>query len=87
MIIGEAREHKSYTRNRKGKREVCHTTRKIYHLRCDNCEREFYRHSNQFDTRSSAHVCSQCDQKRFAQKQSSTLRQFNKWDASSTKPI
>lgn len=85
MIIGETREHRCYTRNRKGKREVCHTTRKLYHLRCDSCGGEFSRHSKQFNINSAAHVCSNCDQKQFAQKQSSILRQYNKYDASNDK--
>jgi len=87
MIIGETREHTVYSRWRNGRRELCNTTRKLYHLRCDSCGQEFYRHSKQFDTRSAAHVCTNCNQKQFAQKQSSVLRQYNKWDASSSKPI
>jgi len=87
MILSESHEHCTYVRWRNCKREVCKTTRKLYHLRCDSCNTTFYRTSKQFNAKSAAHVCGDCDQKKFAQKQSSVLRQYNKWDASSSNPI
>ena len=59
------------------------TTCTVYSIRCDNCERLFTRTAKEINRSSSAHCCNQCDPKRFAQRQSSILRKFNKWDASS----
>jgi hypothetical protein len=87
MIVSEAKLRSSYFRFRNGKRERCWTTQTIYHIRCDNCEREFTRTAKEINRASAAHCCDQCDPKRFAQKQSATLRQYNKWDASSGKTI
>jgi hypothetical protein len=87
MIIGEAKLRTSYFRHRHGKRQTCFTTQTIYKIRCDSCEAEFTRTSKEINRRSSAHCCSNCDNKRFAQKQSAILRQYKKWDASSSKTI
>ena len=87
MILGEAQIRTDYFRTRNGVRERCFTTKTIYKIRCDVCEYEFTRTSKELNRRSSAHCCSNCDSKRFAQKQSSVLRHFNKWDASSSKTI
>lgn len=87
MIIGEAKLRTEYFRTRNGVRERCFTTRTIYKIRCDNCEEEFTRTSKEINRRSAAHVCGNCNSKKFAQKQSSILRKFNKWDASSSKTI
>ena len=87
MIIGEAKLHTHYYRIRTGKRQKCFTTQTVYSIRCDNCEREFTRTAKEINRSSSAHCCDHCDAKRFAQRQSSILRKFNKWDASSSKTI
>jgi hypothetical protein len=87
MVISEKREHVTYNRMRNGKKHICHTTRKVYHIRCDSCGDEFYRDSKHFNQRSSAHCCRKCNPKRFAQRQSAILRQYDKWDASSSKTI
>jgi len=87
MIIDSAQVVTRYRRTRNGVQEQCRTTRTVYKIRCDVCEREFTRTSKELNRRSSAHCCENCDSKRFAQKQSATLRQYNKWDASSSKPI
>ena len=87
MIIGKAKLRTSYFRTRNGVRERCWTTQTIYKIRCDSCEAEFTRTSKEINRRSAAHVCGNCNSKKFAQKQSATLRQYNKWDASSSKTI
>ena len=87
MIIDSAQVVTRYRRTRNGVQEQCRTTRTVYKIRCDVCESEFTRTSKELNRRSSAHCCSSCDSKRFAQKQSATLRQYNKWDASSSKTI
>jgi len=87
MIIDSAQVVTRYRRTRNGVQEQCRTTRTVYKIRCDVCESVFTRTSKELNRRSSAHCCSICDSKRFAQKQSATLRQYNKWDASSSKTI
>ena len=87
MIIDSAQVVTRYRRTRNGVQEQCRTTRTVYKIRCDVCESVFTRTSKELNRRSSAHCCSSCDSKRFAQKQSATLRQYNKWDASSSKTI
>jgi len=87
MIIGEAKLRTGYFRTRNGVRERCFTTQTIYKIRCDLCGVSFTELVRSLIVVSAAHVCSNCDHKRFAQKQSATLRQYNKWDASSSKPI
>jgi len=87
MILETTKEYRTYIRTRNGKKERCSVGTTIYILRCDNCSSEFTRSSKVFNNRSSAHVCSNCNQKVFAQQQSSILRQYNKWDASSSKTI
>ena len=87
MIIDVCKEFRPYYRSRYGKRQKCYVGYKIYYLRCDNCSFEFIRTSKTFDKRSYAHVCANCNQKKFAQKQSSVIRQYNKYDASSSKTI
>ena len=87
MIIDSVQVITRYNRTRNGVQEQCRTTRTVYKIRCDVCENEFTRTSKELNRRSSAHCCSSCDSKRFAQKQSATLRQYNKWDASSSKTI
>ena len=87
MIIDSAQVVTRYRRTRNGVQEQCRTTRTVYKIRCDVCESVFTRTSKELNRRSSAHCCSHCDSKRFAQKQSATLRQYNKWDASSSKTI
>ena len=87
MIIDSAQIVTRYRRTRNGVQEQCRTTRTVYKIRCDVCESVFTRTSKELNRRSSAHCCSHCDSKRFAQKQSATLRQYNKWDASSSKTI
>ena len=87
MILETTKEYRSYFRTRNGVKEQCSVNYTVYILRCDNCGFEFSRTSKVFDKRSYAHVCSNCNQKRFAQKQSSILRQYNKYDASSSKTI
>ena len=87
MILETKKVPKTYTRHRNGVKQTCNTTCTIYFIRCDNCGFEFTRSSKKFDKRSSAHVCSNCHQKQFAQRQSAILRQYNKYDASSSKTI
>lgn len=87
MLIETTKESRTYYRTRNGKREKCNVSSTIFILRCDACGFEFTRSSKGFDRRSSAHVCSNCNQKSFAQKQSSILRQYSKFDASSSKTI
>ena len=87
MIIGEVKLNTYYYRTLRGQRQKCWTTQTVYSIRCDNCEREFTRTAKELNRSSSAHCCNQCDTKRFAQRQSSILRKFNKWDASSSKTI
>jgi len=87
MILETVKEYRTYNRTRRGKKEKCTIGYTVYILRCDNCGHDFTRTSKVFDKRSSAHVCSNCNQKKFAQKQSSILRQYNKYDASSSKTI
>jgi hypothetical protein len=87
MIIDSVQVVTRYCRTRNGVQEHCRTTQTVYKIRCDVCESEFTRTSKELNRRSSAHCCSSCDSKRFAQKQSATLRQYNKWDASSSKTI
>ena len=87
MIIDSVKVVTRYRRTRNGVQEQCRTTRTVYKIRCDVCESVFTRTSKELNRRSSAHCCSSCDSKRFAQKQSATLRQYNKWDASSSKTI
>ena len=83
MIVGEAKLNTYYYRTLKGRRQKCWTTCTVYSIRCDNCEQLFTRTAKEINRSSSAHCCNQCDPKRFAQRQSSILRKFNKWDASS----
>jgi hypothetical protein len=87
MIIDSAQVVTRYRRTRNGVQEHCRTTRTVYKIRCDVCESVFTRTSKELNRRSSAHCCSSCDSKRFAQKQSAALREYNKWDASSSKTI
>ena len=87
MIIDSVQVVTRYRRTRNGVQEHCRTTQTVYKIRCDVCESVFTRTSKELNRRSSAHCCSKCDSKRFAQKQSATLRQYNKWDASSSKTI
>ncbi len=87
MILETVKEYRTYNRTRCGKKEECTIGYTVYILRCDNCGHDFTRTSKVFDKRSAAHVCSNCNQKKFAQKQSSILRQYNKYDASSSKTI
>lgn len=87
MILETTKEYRPYFRTRNGNKEKCLVSYTVYILRCDNCGFEFSRSSKIFNRKSSAHVCSNCNQKRFAQKQSSILRQYKKYDASSSKTI
>tara|TARA_B100000989_G_scaffold147781_1_gene110101 strand:+ start:9090 stop:9353 length:264 start_codon:yes stop_codon:yes gene_type:complete len=87
MILEKLQKHRTYYRTRCGKKQKCVIGYTVYILRCDNCGCEFTRTSKVFNRRSSAHVCSDCNQKKFAQKQSSILRQYKKYDASSSKTI
>ena len=87
MVIKTKKCATTYVRMRFGKQERCNSSYMLYFIRCDECGFEFTRTSKQFNTKSAAHVCNNCDSKRFAQKQSATLRQYNKWDASSSKTI
>ena len=87
MIVGEAKLNTFYYRTLRGRRQKCWTTRTVYSIRCDSCEQLFTRTSKEINRSSSAHCCNQCNPKRFAQRQSSILRKFNKWDASSGKTI
>lgn len=87
MLLETIREYRTYYRTRLGNKQECSVGYNVYILRCDNCGFEFSRTSKEFDKRSSAHVCSNCNQKQFAQRQSSILRQYNKYDASSSKTI
>tara|TARA_Y100000389_G_C17290192_1_gene427618 strand:+ start:302 stop:610 length:309 start_codon:yes stop_codon:yes gene_type:complete len=83
MILGTAKLHSRYKRKRNGKYHVVSTTQTVYHLQCDNCNIEFSRTAKELNKRSQHHVCSNCDQKRFAQKQSSIWKRVGKFDASS----
>jgi len=85
MILETVKEYRTYNRTRRGKKEKCTIGYTVYIIRCDNCFSEFTRSSKVFDLRSFTHVCSNCNQKKFAQKQSSILRQYTKYDASNTK--
>jgi len=85
MILETMQERRTYYRTRYGKKHQCTIGYTVYILRCDNCGIEFSRTSKVFDKRSSTHVCSNCNQKKFAQKQSSILRHYTKYDASNTK--
>lgn len=87
MILETTKEFRTYYRIRNGKKQECIVGTTIYILRCDNCYCEFTRSSKVFDKRSYAHVCSNCNQKKFAQRQSSIIRHYNKHDASSSKLI
>ena len=87
MLIDTIKEFRTYYRVRKGKQQECCVGHLVYYLRCDSCGFDFTRTSKTFDKRSFAHVCSDCNQKKFAQKQSSVIRQYNKYDASSSKTI
>lgn len=84
MILGQAKLFGNYKRMRNGKLQTISTTRTLYHLQCDSCGGEFYRYAKQFNKRSGTHVCANCDQKRFAQSQSSMWRRVGKFDASSS---
>lgn len=83
MILGTAKLHSCYKRKRNGKYHIVNTIQTVYHLQCDNCNIEFSRKAKQFNKRSQHHVCTNCDQKRFAQKQSSIWKRVGKFDASS----
>jgi len=87
MILNTGKLSSTYYRTRNGVEHKCYTTQTVYTLRCDNCNEEFTRTSKVFDHRSTSHVCGNCDQKKFAQRQSAIYRLYNKWDASSTKRI
>jgi len=87
MIVDEAKLNTFYYRTVNGRRQKCWTTRTVYSIRCDNCEGLFTRTAKELNRSSSAHCCNMCDPKRFAQRQSSILRKFNRLDASSGKTI
>ena len=82
MLLDTVKEYRNYYRTRNNKKEQCMVGYNVYYLRCDNCGFEFTRNSKVFNKRSSAHVCSNCNQKSFAQSQSTTWRKYNKLDAS-----
>ena len=84
MLIGKSKLLDHYKRRRNGKLHSVTTTRTLYHLHCDSCGAEFYRTSKQFNKNSGTHVCANCDQKRFAQSQSSMWRRVGRFDASSS---
>ena len=83
MELGTTKIHSYYKRRRNGVVHNVSSTSTLYHLQCDNCGFEFYRTAKQLNKRSQHHVCSNCDQKRFAQKQSSIWKRVGKFDASS----
>ena len=83
MILGTAKLHSHYKRKRNGRYHIVSTTQTVYHLQCDNCKCEFHRTAKEFNKSSQHHVCGNCDQKRFAQKQSSMWKRVGKFDASS----
>ena len=83
MKLGTTKTHSFYRRRRNGVVHNVSSTSTLYHLQCDNCDTDFYRTAKQFNKRSQHHVCADCDQKRFAQKQSSMWKRVGKFDASS----
>lgn len=83
MELGTTQLHSFYKRRRNGVAHDVKSTQTLYHLQCDNCGAEFYRPAKQYNKKSQHHVCANCDQKRFAQKQSSMWRRVGKFDASS----
>jgi len=87
MIVDEAKLNTFYYRTVNGRKQKCWTTKTVYSIRCDNCERLFTRTAKELNRSSSAHCCDHCNPKKFAQRQSSILRKFNKFDASSSKKI
>ena len=84
MLLGQTKLFDNYKRMRNGRMHLVSTTRTLYHLQCDSCGGEFYRTAKEFNKQSGTHVCANCDQKRFAQSQSSMWRRVNKFDASSS---
>jgi predicted SprT family Zn-dependent metalloprotease len=84
MLLGQTKLLSHYKRKRNNKLHTVSTTRTLYHLQCDSCGAEFYRTAKQFNKRSGTHVCVDCDQKSFAQSQSSMWRRVGKFDASSS---
>ncbi len=87
MILDTSQIKTTYYRTRNGVQQQCSTTQTVYNIRCDVCESLFTRTSKKLNKRSSAHCCNRCDSKRFAQSQSAILRQYKRWDASSSKKI
>ena len=84
MIVSTRQSRTYYTRTRKGKMHVVPTVRTVYVLQCDCCKQEFERTAKQLNKRSVVHVCGHCDQKSFAQKQSTLWKRVGGIDASSS---
>ena len=84
MLIGQSKLLDYYNRRRNGKVHFVPVTRTLYHLICDSCDAEFFRTAKEFNKHSGTHVCKNCNQKSYAQKQSSMWRRVNKFDASSS---
>ena len=82
MLLGTSKEITSYYRLRNDKKQKVFTTKTIYHILCDCCKIEFTRSAKKLNKKSGTHVCTNCNQKSFAQSQSTTWRKYNKLDAS-----
>ena len=87
MVIGHHYEYAEYSRSRNGKKHTLVRRHKVYELRCDECGNVFMKTSKELRKPYGSHCCSNCNHYKFAQKQSAILRQYNKWDASSSRNI
>jgi len=93
MFLEEIKKKSRHVRKSKHGIEHQYTKTKTFaRLRCDNCNTEFVRPRGSMDPKRLSnnyfHVCSNCDAKRFAQKEGVDKKQ--KWDnisASSYIPI
>ncbi len=87
MVIGHHYEYAEYLRSRNGKKHTLVRRHRVYELLCDECGQIFMKTSTELRKPHGSHCCSNCNRYKFAQKQSAILRQYNKYDASSSKPI
>jgi hypothetical protein len=81
MLIEIIQVITEYTRMSKtGQAHKYHRRRREARLRCDSCEQEFTRPVGKIDpkrlSKEYAHVCSNCDHKRFAQSKGVERRRF-----------
>ena len=92
MYLGEKKQISVTKRVSKlGVKHKCKRTKTYHVFKCDVCANEFMRSKGKVEKKRLStfykHVCSECDPKRFAQRQGVKQRQVLGMDASSDIPI